>query len=168
MECGNNLKIKRAYSPAGTLRVGTTRAPVKFGHCLFPSPFDTKKPTDYSAIRRQLAAACQEPGTGHVTPHDLRSYFVTRARESGLNDVEITLVIGDKTGPAIIAHTCGAMRRDHPIKQACRIRLTATQPIITASEESSVKSSNAPLDGAVGFSASRQDARDAKPLYWRA
>lgn len=34
------------------------------------------------------------------------------------------MLIGDKTGPAIIAHTYGDVRPDHLFKQAQRIRLT--------------------------------------------
>jgi hypothetical protein len=59
-----------------------------------------------------------------VTPHGLRSYFVTQARQSGLSDAEIAMLIGDRTGPAIIAHTYGDVRPDYLLKQAQRIRLT--------------------------------------------
>ncbi|MEI6078076.1 MAG: hypothetical protein WCS94_21025 [Verrucomicrobiota bacterium] len=111
------------------------------GYLLFPSPFNSKKPADYSAIRRRLATDCKKLEIGHVTPHGLRSYFVTRARESGLSDAEIAMLIGDKTGPAIIAHTYGDVRPDHLLKQAQRIRLTATQPISTTDETSSINSS---------------------------
>jgi hypothetical protein len=72
-----------------------------------------------------------------VTPHGLRSYFVTQARQSGLSDAEIAMLIGDKTGPAIIAQTYGDVRPDHLLKQAQRIRLTATQPSNSVSEWSS-------------------------------
>ena len=34
------------------------------------------------------------------------------------------MLIGDKTGPAIIAHTYGDVRPDHLLRQAQRIRLT--------------------------------------------
>lgn len=120
-------------------------------YLLFPSQFDPKKPADYSAIRRRLATACQKLELGHVTPHGLRSYFVTQARESGLSDAEIAMLIGDKTGPAIIAHTYGDVRPDHLLKQAQRIRLTATQPSDTASQKSSIKSSHTSPHVATGF-----------------
>ena len=93
-------------------------------HLLFPSPFDPNQKRDASAIRHRLTAACRALGLGHVTPHGLRSYFVTQARQSGLSDAEIAMLIGDKTGPAIIAHTYGDVRPDHLLKQAQRIRLT--------------------------------------------
>jgi integrase len=96
-------------------------------YLLFPSLFDSGKPADASAIRRRLRAACEALGLGHVTPHGLRSYFVTQARESGLSDADIAMLIGDKTGPAIIAHTYGDVRPDHLMRQAQRIRLTAKQ-----------------------------------------
>jgi integrase len=120
-------------------------------YLLFPSPFDPKKPADHSAICRRLSAACQKLELGYVTPHGLRSYFVTRARESGLSDAEMAILIGDKTGPAIIAHTYGNVRPDHLLKQAQRIRLTATQP----SQENSNKSSNTSSDVTTGFVLSR-------------
>jgi len=94
------------------------------GHLLFPSPFDANKQRDAAAIRHRLTAACRAQGRGHVTPHGLRSYFVTQARESGLSDAEIAMLIGDRTGAAIIAHTYGDVRPDFLLKQAQRIRLT--------------------------------------------
>jgi len=111
-------------------------------YILFPSPFEPQRPCDASAIRRRLKAACETLELGHVTPHGLRSYFVTRARESGLSDAEIAMLIGDKTGPAIIAHTYGDVRPEHLLKQAQRIRLTAANPVQAANPASSIKSSN--------------------------
>jgi integrase len=103
------------------------------GDLLFPSPFDPSKPRDVSAIRHRITAACKKLELGHVTPHGLRSYFVTQARQSGLTDAEIAALIGDRTGPAIIATTYGDLRPDHLLAQAQRIRLTVadskeTQP----------------------------------------
>jgi hypothetical protein len=51
------------------------------------------------------------------------SYFVTSARESGLTDAEIAMLIGDKSGPALIASTYGDIRPEHLVRQAQRIRL---------------------------------------------
>ena len=81
-----------------------------------------------------------------MTPHALRSYFVTRAGESGLSDAEIAMLIGEKTGPAIIAQTYGEVRPDHLLNQAQRIRLTATQPSHAAGQASSIKRSNTSPD----------------------
>ena len=44
---------------------------------LFPSPFAPLQPRDVSAIRHRIKAACKKLEIGHVTPHGLRSYFVT-------------------------------------------------------------------------------------------
>ena len=106
------------------------------GDLLFPSPFDAKKPRDASAVRHRITSAIaalnkkaaqeNKPKLGHVTPHGLRSYFVTQARQSGLTDAEIAMLIGDKTGPSIIATTYGDLRPDHLLAQARRIRLTVT------------------------------------------
>lgn len=94
------------------------------GELLFPSPFDPNKSRDASAIRQRITVACKKLEIAHVTPHGLRSYFVTQARQSGLTDAEIAALIGDKTGPAIIAHTYGDLRADHLIAQAQRIQFT--------------------------------------------
>lgn len=93
-------------------------------HLLFPSPFDPEVSRDDSAIRHRLGAACKALGLSHVTPHGLRSFFVTQARQSGLSDAEIAMLIGDKTGPAIVALTYGDVRPDHLLRQAQRIRLS--------------------------------------------
>ena len=111
-------------------------------HLLFPSPFDPDTVRDDSAIRHRLSAACRSLGIGHVTPHGLRSYFVTQARQSGLSDAEIAMLIGDKTGPAIVALTYGDVRPDHLLKQAQRIRLTVQAGLDGQEGASSIKSSN--------------------------
>lgn len=88
---------------------------------LFPSPFNPGVAMDVSAIRRRIRKACNATKIGLVTPHGFRSYFVTQAREAGLTDAEIAALIGDKTGPAIIAHTYGAVRPEHLLAQAKKI-----------------------------------------------
>jgi integrase len=95
-------------------------------HLLFPSPFDLNKPRELSAVGHRIGAACKALGIGHVSPHGLRSYFVTQCRQSGLTDAEIAMLIGDKTGPALIAQVYGDLRPDHLLLQARRIRLTAS------------------------------------------
>lgn len=122
----------------------------KTSYLLFPSPFEPGKAADASAIRRRLRAACVALELSHVTPHGLRSYFVTRAREGGLSDAEIAMLIGDKTGPSIISETYGDVRPDHLIKQAQRIRLTATQPSPAVGEGSNASSNTSP-DVTTGF-----------------
>jgi integrase len=98
------------------------------GYLLFPSPLDGTKPREVSAIRHRITAACKKLDIGHVSPHGLRSYFVTQGRQSGLTDAEIAMLIGDKTGPALIAAVYGDVRPDHLLAQAQRIRLTASAP----------------------------------------
>jgi integrase len=121
------------------------------GHLLFPSPFDPNAVRDDSAIRHRLTAACRSLGIGHVTPHGLRSYFVTQARQSGLSDAEIAMLIGDKTGPAIVALTYGDVRPDHLLKQAQRIRLTVQASQAGEPEASSIKRSNTSPGVAAGL-----------------
>ena len=64
-------------------------------------------------------------GLSHVTPHGLRSYFVTQARQNGLTDAEIAALVGDRSGPAIIAAVYGDVRQGHLLAQAKRIQLRA-------------------------------------------
>jgi len=130
---------------------------------LFPSPFLPMKIRDASAIRHRLAAACKALNLRHATPHGLRSYFVTRARESGLSDAEIAMLIGDKTGPAIIAQTYGDVRPDHLLKQAQRIRLTATLAPAEVIGVSSIKSSNSVLGVSAGFKLAVESADLGQP-----
>ena len=97
---------------------------------LFPSPFDPTVPRDQSAIRSRIKTACRVLKIGHVTPHGLRSFFVTCARESGVADATIAMLIGDKSGPSLIANTYGDVRPEHLVQQALRIRF---QPAETKS-----------------------------------
>jgi integrase len=120
-------------------------------YLLLPSPFDPDKAADDSASRRRLRAACVPLNLGHVTPHGLRSYFVTQARERGLNDAVIAMLIGDKTGPAITSYTYGDVRPDHLLRQAQQIRLTVTQSSPAGNEGSSIGSSTKMPDVSASF-----------------
>jgi hypothetical protein len=51
------------------------------------------------------------------------------------------MLIGDKTGPAIIAQTYGDVRPDHLLKQAQRIRLTIQPSQNHEGQGSSIESS---------------------------
>ncbi len=95
-------------------------------------------------------------------PHGLSSYFVTQARQSGLADVDIAMLIGDKTGPAIIAHTYGDVRPEHLLAQARKISLTTTGE--SAASGSSIGSSIALPTVAAGCSPSPQGNDAAKSL----
>ncbi len=90
---------------------------------LFPSALDACKPLPYPTLARKLSKLCRSTQTRYVTLHGLRSFFVTQCRESGLPDTEIAALIGDKSGPAIIARTYGDVRPEHLLKQAKRVRL---------------------------------------------
>ena len=59
------------------------------------------------------AVATPVPAVREIADHapGMRSYFVSRASKSSLSDAEIAMLIGDKTGPAIIAQTYGDLRR---------------------------------------------------------
>ena len=111
-------------------------------HLLLPSALDPKAQWARWTIRNRLKTVCRTLGLGHVTPHGLRSYFVTQARQSGLSDAEIAMLIGDKTGPSIIARIYGDVRPDHLFKQAQRIRLTVQSGQNGDGQTSSIKSSN--------------------------
>lgn len=52
------------------------------------------------------------------------------------------MLIGDKTGPAIIAQTYGDVRPDHLLKQAQRICLTVQANQASPADGSSIGSSN--------------------------
>lgn len=110
-------------------------------HLLLPSALDPQVQWARWTIRNRLTTVCRTLGLGHVTPHGLRSYFVTQARQSGLSDAEIAMLIGDKTGPAIIARIYGDIRPDHLFKQAQRIRLTVQSGQDGERQTSSIKSS---------------------------
>jgi integrase len=92
-------------------------------HLLFPSQVDPAKPIAYSTVAGTLARVCRNLGMKHVTPHGLRSYYVTRCREAGLPDAEIAMLIGDRSGPAIIALTYGDVLPTHLFAQCKRVRL---------------------------------------------
>ena len=94
-------------------------------HLLFPSDMDVNQPLPYSVVAPRLSRLCRSTGMRYVTLHGLRSFFVTQCRESGLPDTEIAALIGDKSGPAIIARTYGDVRPEHLLKQAQRVRFLA-------------------------------------------
>lgn len=101
------------------------------GDLMFPSALNPNTALDPSAFRRLLGKACKKLGIRHVTPHGLRSFFVTQARQSGLTDAEIAQLIGDKTGPSIIAEVYGNVRPDHLLNMARKIQ-AATATFTTA------------------------------------
>jgi integrase len=101
------------------------------GPFLFPALFEPDRPRESSSYRRILGKACKKLKLRHVTPHGLRSYFVTQARQSGLTDAEIAQLIGDKSGPDLIAEVYGDVRPEHLLLIARKIQLTASTRIPT-------------------------------------
>ena len=124
-------------------------------YLLFPSPFNPETPRKSNPINRRIKAACVALGVRHVTPHGLRSYFVTQARQSGVGDGEIAKLIGDKSGAAIIASTYGDYRNDHLLEAARRIRLTAAN----SNADSNVMPAVSPE-----FSTTQQDSKQIEPV----
>jgi len=92
---------------------------------LFPSLYSNEKPIPYSTVAHQLRHLCKSTKMKHVTLHGLRSFFVTQCRQAGITDADIAALIGDKSGPMIIARTYGDVRPDHLMAQAKRVRLLA-------------------------------------------
>ena len=68
--------------------------------------------------------------------------LLTQARQSGISDAEIAMLIGDKTGPAIIAHIYGDVRPDYLLAQAQSIRLTVSAGTKKPGQGSSIESSD--------------------------
>jgi len=95
-------------------------------HLLFPSPFDLDRPRERSAFGHRLVAATKALGLPHITAHGMRSYYVSRCREAGLTDAEVALLIGDKSGPALIASTYGSLAPAHLLAQARRVKFVAS------------------------------------------
>ena len=58
-----------------------------------------------------------------------------KRRQSGLTDAEIAQLIGDKTGPSLIAEVYGDVRPDHLLAVARNIRLTAKTRILVCKKK---------------------------------
>lgn len=101
------------------------------GHLLFSSPFNNEVPVNDSAIRRRIKSACTALGIRPVTPHGLRSFFVTQCREGGLSDAEIAALIGDKSGAPIISQTYGDVRPDFLFKKLSQVKFRDRNGVTT-------------------------------------
>lgn len=62
----------------------------------FPGRLPSKH-VDTSSLGHGLPRACAAIGCPPVTPHGLRSYYVTKRRSDGVADAQIAAEIGDKT-----------------------------------------------------------------------
>lgn len=111
-------------------------------YLLFPSPLDAKQPRDGSAIRSKLRAACKALEVKHVCPHGLRAFFVTRCREAGLGDFEIAGLIGQRSGPQLVAQVYGQTRPEHVLAQARLVKFLSaatSEKNTEKAEERSIK-----------------------------
>lgn len=70
-----------------------------------PEMFPIHKQSLAHALRKLTPLLLDHP----VTSHGLRSYYVTVRRSQGASDAQIAAEIGDRSGPAIIASTYGAI-----------------------------------------------------------
>lgn len=61
---------------------------------------------DKNSFGHALSAACKELNLPHMTPHGIRSFYVTKRRSEGLLDAQVAAEIGDKT-VALISQTYG-------------------------------------------------------------
>ena len=83
---------------------------------LFPSPLIMGKTIAYITVAGTLRDVAASLGIRHVSPHGLRSFFVTQCRESKLSDTDVAALIGDKTGAEIIRRIYGD-RRESLLRQ---------------------------------------------------
>ena len=58
---------------------------------------DPRQPVHKTALGHALRRLCKVFGYPHITPHGLRSYYVTKRRSDGANDTQIAGEIGDAT-----------------------------------------------------------------------
>jgi len=63
----------------------------------FPGPYDETQPIDNGALGHALTRLTKQLALPHITPHGLRSFYVTKRRSDGLADTVIAGEIGDKT-----------------------------------------------------------------------
>jgi integrase len=71
---------------------------------------------------RALGNACARVGVPHLTPYDLRHFFITSCIESGVDVPTVALWAGHKDGGALIMSTYAHVRRRHSMEQAARVR----------------------------------------------
>jgi integrase len=73
----------------------------------FPSPLRASAPVNLGALGHALARQCRALDLPHITPHGLRSWYVTKRRSDGVTDTVIAGEIGDQT-VALMQTTYGA------------------------------------------------------------
>jgi hypothetical protein len=60
-------------------------------------------PGNPSALAHALERICRNYGLPHITPHGLRSFYVTKRRSDGASDIVIAGEIGDRTAMASVS-----------------------------------------------------------------
>jgi integrase len=73
----------------------------------FPSPKKRGHAVDANALGHALARSCRSLELPHITPHGLRSFYVTKRRSDGVADTVIAGEIGDQT-VSLLQTTYGA------------------------------------------------------------
>lgn len=63
----------------------------------FPSPANSQQPVNNGALGHALTRITVQMALPHITPHGLRSFYVTKRRSDGVADAVIAGEIGDKT-----------------------------------------------------------------------
>lgn len=71
----------------------------------FPT-FDGREALHKDTLRNSMYRANEEKGFPNITPHGLRSFYVTKRRSDGIPDLQIAAEIGDST-VALISTTYG-------------------------------------------------------------
>ena len=69
-----------------------------------------------------LGRACRRLKLPHLTPYDLRHFFITSCIESGVDVPTVALWVGHTDGGALIMSTYAHIRRRHSMDQAARVR----------------------------------------------
>lgn len=94
----------------------------------FPSPTRSGQHVNNTNIGHALARACADLGLAHVTPHGLRSYYVTKRRSDGVADTVIAGEIGDQT-ISLMQTTYGSRPANWTGGQSLGWRPTSTLPV---------------------------------------
>ncbi len=84
---------------------------------LKPSPCSGAIPK-VKLIRKPMDSACAKLKVQHLSHHDLRHWFVTRAIEKGVDIPTISRWVGHKDGGALLMRTYGHYRDEHSQRMA--------------------------------------------------
>ncbi|HVS50861.1 MAG TPA: site-specific integrase [Opitutaceae bacterium] len=79
-------------------------------------------------FNRSLKNACKQLGLHHLTHHDLRHLFATRAIESGVPIPTVAKWLGHKDGGVLAMETYGHLRDTHSADMALKVIFAAEKP----------------------------------------